>query len=711
MEELSKQIQIQANKMYKTGKLFRVDIPGQVIWDLYLASFVDGNDPVFRDPQSSSHNCNHCNNFLRRYGNVAALKNGEIISLFSSLDLSAIDYEYHESIRAMDTLITTSVIKDVFFETYGELNSLPYEACNKVQVSYLLGIPKNIKRYTKEEAALYGVVKPNELRTFNHFHLQLPKQFVDSSGKSIEALMDEYRDKYSVFKRAVEEIPMDTLVLVKDLINQGSLLDGTSHLNSVEEMIQAKKLYDAVNDDSKDNFCWDYTYSLSERVAKFRSTLVGVLCTELAERKELNAACLSWNKRVDPANYHKASAPLTQRQIAEAQKFVEEEGYEESFNRRLATFEDIDASEIKHVNEGDGSIKKVSLFDNVKSTSTRHERSEFEGVEEISIEKFMKDILPGCTSVEAFLKNSHEGNLCTLTTAVNKDSKPIFKWDNNYDTTFYGNLAGKSQIKEAVKSHGGVVDGVLRFSIMWAENDGDNSDLDAHCMEPHEGFHIYHNDKRSPDTGGNLDVDITQPKEYVGKGKKVVENITYPTLSKMPDGVYKLFVRQYAARSSKGFKAEIEFNGEIYYYEYNTPVRGDIQVAEVTLKNGEFSIEHKLPETSSSKELWGLETNSFHKVKVACLSPNHWGENKVGNLHYMFMLDGCQADTSIRGFHNEGLLPELLKHRKVMEVLGNTAMIEPTGKHLAGIGFNSTVRDELIVKVQGSFKRMLKIKF
>ena len=134
-------------------------------------------------------------------------------------------------------------------------------------------------------------------------------------------------------------------------------------------------------------------------------------------------------------------------------------------------------------------------------------------------------------------------------------------------------------------------------------------------------------------------------------------------------------------------------------------------MALVTLKNGELSIEHKLPETNSSKELWGLDTNNFHKVNLVCKSPNHWGENKVGNLHYMFMLEDCHSDIPIRSFHNENLISSLLEHRKVMEVLGATNMLEPTDKQLSGLGFNSTVSDSLIVKVQGSHKRMLKIKF
>ena len=38
-------------------------------------------------------------------------------------------------------------------------------------------------------------------------------------------------------------------------------------------------------------------------------------------------------------------------------------------------------------------------------------------------------------------------------------------------------------------------------------------------------------------------------------------------------------------------------------------------------------------------------------------------------------------------------------------------MIEPKDKELSGIGFNATVRDELIVKLEGTHKRMVKIKF
>jgi len=46
-----------------------------------------------------------------------------------------------------------------------------------------------------------------------------------------------------------------------------------------------------------------------------------------------------------------------------------------------------------------------------------------------------------------------------------------------------------------------------------------------------------------------------------------------------------------------------------------------------------------------------------------------------------------------------------------MEVLGTSSMIPTNDKQLSGLGFNSTVKEEVIVRCKGSFKRMLKIKF
>ena len=693
-------------KMCSSGKLFRANISGREIYQLYLMAFPDGTNPVFRDPSSSTHNCNNCNNFVRRYGNIVSIdSDGNLVTLFGGKNIP----EPHKTVAAqLDTLIKSRSIENVFFETFGELNSLNYEKCKKNQPFFRLGIAGNHKRYTKEEVEKFGVVKMDETYEFNHLHVDLPVNFVNHSGDSIDTIMSSYRDKFNVFKRAMLEIPLDVLILAKDLINQGSLLDGATHLHSITEIIPLKEKFDSLKG-SKENWLWETSYSLDTRTSKFGNVLIGEFCYSLASGEDLNKACQDFNKRVDPANYMKASAPITKKQIEEAQKFVSENGFLESFDRRIATIEDIDINEIKHISL-DAKIKPVTIFDKVKPSLPDRAPLKFDGIEEIPIEKFMSEILPGCSSVEAFLTNGQENNMVTMTTTKNKSSKPIFKWANNFTWDFNGNLAGKSQIKEAVKTAGGKVDGVLRFSIMWAEDDpSDTSDLDAHCQEP-KGKHIFFSNKMSS-TGGNLDIDIINPASR--SHKNIVENITWPNLKRMSDGTYNFWVHQFNERGSKGFKAEIEFGGQRYTYEYNKGLhqKDNVQVAEVTLKDGQFSIKHILPPGETAKEIWGLQSNAFHKVHLVCLSPNHWGVNAVGNKHYFFMLEGAKTNKEVRGFHNENLIPELLTHRKVLEVLGATNKIEPSEKQLSGLGFNSTVKDELILKLTGSFNRTIKVKF
>jgi len=460
--------------------------------------------------------------------------------------------------------------------------------------------------------------------------------------------------------------------------------------------------------------------------AKFRNELIGTLCVELTEGKELNEACLAWNKRVDPANYMKATAPISQKQIAEAKKFVEENGYEESFNRRFATLDDINISEILHKNVGNGVIKTASVFDSVQpSTSTQHKRSQFDGIEEVTIEKFMKDILPTCTSIEAFVENRFDGNLVALTTANNPNSKKAFKWSNNFGWTYNGNLAGKSQLAKMVEAKGGRVDGVFRFTHSWNELEPNKSLMDLHVFMPgndhdHEyknGSHDYYgkgrrvgwNHRQDILSGGIQDVDYTLEAPV---GHVPVENITFPTLSKMPEGQYVCKVHNWNFRGTGGRgKAEIECGGQVYQYEYpRTKHKEWVAIATVTLKNGQFTIEHHLPETHSSKKLWNLDSNQFHKVNLVCLSPNFWGDNNTGNKHYIFGLENCKSDIALRSFHTEFLNSDLLEHRKVMEVLGETTKLEPAEKQLCGLGFNSTITDELILKLSGSHKRTIKIK-
>lgn len=717
MKDLQIKLQGRLDEMTKTGKLFKSSLSGSEVWDLYINSFSPEDDPTFRCPETSVHNCNHCKNFIRRYGNIVAI-DGEfkVMSIFDVIVDT--DDEYFNTVKVLSKALKSASIGEVFYETFDELSSLPYEKCKKTNKIFRLGVAVNHKIYTPEEASKYGnTVNADKIYEFDHIHLDLPSEFVNMTGDSYEKIAAKFRTDKEVFLRSMEEISLDTLILVRDLISQGSLLNANSQLTKVKDFIKFKKKYNDLTHNQKDNWSWVTSYNLL--TAKFKNELIGTFCSDLSQGVELNRAWAEWNRRVDPVNFMKAVAPITEAQKKATRKFVEDNNYLESFDRRFATLDDIKVTEIAHMNvDNDSSLKNVSIFDDIKTKSSQHKKSIFENVEEVSIEKFMKNVLPSCTSIEAFIENSHGGNFVTLTTSVNKSSKNMFNYNNNYSWTYRNNLAGKSQIKEAVKNAGGNVEGVLRASMIWNNESPmtDGSDLDIWCKQPNGvkiGFSTgYRKDSggQYSDFGGQLDLDNQNP-----NNKLAIENIYFKDLNRMGDGEYLFWVNQYSANNSKGFKFEIEFDGNLFNYEYNSPLsyRKDVTVAKITLKNGVFDIVHLLePKDIKPVEVYGLTSQKFHKVNLVCLSPNHWDGNVAGNKHYFFMLDKCRATGSIRTFHNENLNSDLKEFRKTLDSLGDLLSINPNGeKQLSGVGFNETVRDELIVKCKGSFNRILKIKF
>ena len=703
IEKVKELFQAQFNRLSERGVLYRSAVTGREVWNAYMQGF--GEDPIFRDPQSSEHNCNTCRNFFERYGNIVAVD--EDLNIITMYDGETTD-EYRESFAAMSRLLKLAPIANVFVETFDYLHKAPYEQTNKANDDFALGVSKNVKQYTQEEADKYGVVEAGRVYTFEHFMVRLPRRFVSFTHDTVESLQARHREDKAQLERGLNEIKEDTLLLVEDLINQGSLLNGTTYLPKVESYLAKAREYATIPTEKRDAWLWVNSYGYP--FARFRTELIGTLCTEIAEGKELEKACTDWNKRVDPANYMKAKAPITQQMIDAARQFVQDNGYEQSFTRRCATMEDIKVCDILHANAGDGTIKPVSIFDGLKPTATRHKSSEFDHVPEMSIDEFMRDVLPTATSVEAYLQNRLEKNFVTLTAPAVADSKPIFKWPNNFGWTYNGDLAGKSEIKEAVKQAGGFVDAYFRFSILWNENGRDICDLDAHAIEP-TGTEIYYSTykgRKTPVCGGMLDIDMIRP-EHIG-----VENIFWTDPDKLKDGDYQFFIINFDHGANTTTKAEIAIGDEVFQYEI--PHRIDrsqpVTVAVVTIKDGRLAnIKHSdyLKDGSGIvREIYGLRTCEFHRVNLVCLSPNYW-QSETGHKHYFFMLDGARAPKAFRGFHNEFLTADLLEHRKVMEVLGHSQQVQSTDGQLSGIGFNATVRDDVVVRING--QRIIRIKF
>jgi len=706
--------------------LFRSSVSGRELWSLYMKGF--GEDPVYRDPASSVHNCNNCRNFIERYGNIVSVDPDtyEIQCIWDVEDLLSPEelQEYGESLRLMTKALKEAPIGGIFAETHDFLMSVPYEKIKRGQEVYRLGVEKNLKQYTQEEAKKFGVVEAGRVYEYCHYSLQILSGFIDKSGASEASLAAIARDAKESFGKLMG-ISVDTFELVNDLIEQDSVMNAKTYQDNLKEVMKFRKAYDQVDPANRDKWLWIESHA--NHCVRLWGNAMGELLKDIEKGTPLEDACRAWNKIVDPANFMKAKSPITKRQIEEAKKFISENGYEDSFNRRMATLVDIKSEDIKYLGSTGRSIKAISILDSLTPTApgtgANVDKSK---LKEIGIEEFMTSVLPGSKDLQILFEKSQEKNLMTLTTAADPDQKKIFKWPNNYSWTYNGGLSGKSMIKEVVKAAGGQVDAPFRCSLIWNESgDAMRTDLDIHCEELDQKDHVYYGnhhvrknlslvEKSLSKGGGVLDLDITDPSSQCNGGV-AAENIFYPRLSRVLDGRYKFYAVNFNGGGNQGARAEIYLDGKLWTYEIKTPVTSHREFLLATL----YIKDHKLQkieqgpyytgEGSAGKTtIWGIDTQEFHKVSMVCLSPNYWSEPGVGNKHYFFFMEGAECPDKIRSFHNENLCPELLSHRKVMEVLGNTVFAESIHGQLSGLGFNATVRDEAVVKVDG---KLMKIKF
>lgn len=646
--------------------LFLTNVDKDALWDCYLNSFPE--------EERQSHNCNNCKHYIRHYGRVVAIKDNKVVTMWENLQL---DEPYATVARNLDALVKSKPVVDVF-----------------ITRDYELGIDRN-------NVYIDSLQGPKVI-TWNHLYYHMPNQLVYTGTKSVSAVMGTLRTTKEVFKRALEELTVDSIETVLDLIGQNALYRGEQFKNDLSVFLGHKRHYDSLPDEEKDNWCWANFNRVG--CARIRNTAIGTLLVNISLGLELDDCVTAYERIMAPENYQRPKSIVTKRMIEEAQNKVQELGLMDALPRRHAALEDISVNNVIFANRDAKKVMADNIFQEL-AADTKVNPKKFDKLTEISIDDFIANVVPTATNIEVLMENRLANNLVTLTAPVNKDAGNLFKWPNGFAWTYEGGVA--DSIKEKVRAAGGQVVGFLRCSLAWYNFD----DLDIHVTEP-SGSEIYFS-RRIGFTGGKLDVD-----ENAGSGKtrKPVENIIWANNHSMKEGTYVLRVHNFCKRESidVGFVAEVEFDGQVYQFKYDKPVANGetITVAHITYskKNG-LKIIGKLPMSNDSVDVWNIDTNKFHKVNVMMLSPNYWDGNGVGNKHYFFMLDGCKNPAAVRGFFNEYLKPELTPHRKVFEVLADK-MKTPYQEHqLSGLGFSSTMRNSVIVKVDGTFSRTLKVNF
>ena len=660
----------------KKHDLFRTEAEKDQMWDTYLGSFPAGSNPIYKE--RTEHDCNCCKQFIRAVGNVVAVIDGKVESIWDVTIPS--EPAYQTVADALSSLVKSKPIGDTF-----------------LHFENVAGTDKNF------QDAINGV------KAWDHFFINVPAAYV-VKGADIASKLSETRSAHDVLLRSLTEIRMDAIDTVLELIAQNSLYRGAEHKFVVDAFKKLKRQFDKLPGSDRDNFVWTQIKTLPASVSRVRNTVIGTLMVDLSTDVDLDVAVASFESKVAPTNYKRPTALVTKGMIESARKKIEELGLTSALERRYANINDITINNILFANRDARQKMNADVFDEIASSVADKKPKAMDKVEDVPIEKFISDILPKAEAIEIMVENKHIGNFVSLVAPVDPTAKPLFKWDNGFTWSYNGDLA--DSIKERVKQAGGNVTGDLCCRLAWFNYD----DLDFHMLEP-GGYEIYFmNRSNTSPCGGRLDVDMNAG---TGTTREPVENIFYGDRSRMKEGVYTLVVHNYRQRemTNVGFEVELDYMGTVHHFAYTQAVKDQARITvakfRYSRKDGIEFIE-AMPSTvgaQAGREVWGISTQTFRKVNVMMLSPNHWDDLNVGNKHYFFMLDGCVNDDQARGFFNEFLKEELNPHRKVIEMVGSKMKTETSNQQLSGLGFSSTQRGSVLCRVKGSFSRIINIVF
>ena len=664
--------------------LYQLNVPKEMLWDTFITSFPE--------EEQAEYTCNCCKSFVRAYGGLVSLVDYKPKSIWEVEGIT--DPVFANVVKQMSLLLKGESIRDVF-----------------VTETRKLGTDNN-----------KATLADGSIVTWDHMFVELSKNypFVVAEDQ-VATKRADLSSVGSVFLRALQEISIDSLETVLDLISQNSIYKGEEYESFVMAFLDQKKEYEGLAADQKQGFGWFKSTTITDAISRFKNSSIGSLALAISEGEELDLAVKKYESKVAPENYKRPQAVFSKRQVEEAEKTIANLGLSESLGRRFAHKDDVDVSEVLFV---DRSVAASGIFAELKEEVVVNPKT-FAKVEEVAVQDFIEKILPKVTGIELLVENQHINNFVSLIAPQNAEAPSLFKWKSPLSWS-YRNALADSSMKQRVIAAGGRVDGVFRFTQSWNNVGRNESLMDLHVFMPgneHDpsdkkgdyygkGKRVGWNNRKDTASGGIQDVDYTSnaPEGYVP-----VENITFPNLNAMPDGKYICKIHNWAFRGNTvgGGTAEIEFGGQVFEYEY--PKLGNKEwctVAIVTLKNGEFTIEHKLKEKQHTQKVWGISTMQFHKVNFVTQSPNYWGDDAVGNRHLFFMIDKAQNENEpVRGFFNEYLNPELDKHRKVFEALGGRLKVAPSEVQVSGLGYSSTKKDSVIVKLTGTFTRTIKIKF
>ena len=429
-------------------ELFMVGTDKHIFSSAYLAAFPEGTNPLYKT--NTEHDCSCCKNFIHNLGRVVAIIDGKIRTVWDSLDVTA-EYPYNLVADTMRQLVLSQPIQGVFRSS---------------ETQY--GAEYNMQQ-----------LEDGSVKRWTHFYGQVAKRHLTND---VGTQVGQYNASVQVFGRGLKELSAAAFDQVLELIEAKALYRGEEHLKSIKEFQALQRAY--AKSATPELFIWEHA---SNPASRFRNTVIGTLIQDLSEGVDLEAAVKSFEAKVAPTNYKRPTALVTPAMVKQAMTTINELGLEDALARRFAKISDVTINNVLWADVATKGKMKGGLESLLMGAVLAKPVKDVKA-EEITIADFMANVLPGASSIEALVKNAHQGNFMSLTAPVH-DSASLFKWNNNFAWSYDGNIA--DSLRQRVAAAGGRVDGVLRFSHSWNYEPAmrNGSLMDLHVFIPGSGPH------------------------------------------------------------------------------------------------------------------------------------------------------------------------------------------------------------------------------
>ena len=166
--EFVKEMQKHFTEMTKDAKvLFTVNVDPERFYNLYLDSFPDGTNNIYR--KRREYDCSCCRHFIRDLGNVVTIKNGKVDTIWN---LNINDGTYSVVAKVMDLYIKKCFINGVY-----------------VRDEAVIGTKKSRE-----------MLPTGEVNTYDHFFMNIPKKFIYTGYETKDTVKGNYNAIKHVFK-------------------------------------------------------------------------------------------------------------------------------------------------------------------------------------------------------------------------------------------------------------------------------------------------------------------------------------------------------------------------------------------------------------------------------------------------------------------------------------------------------------------------------